>query len=128
MEKQLEFLESLPDGLSLMCTFERNHRYSLGGAVEQVVDYSRSFAGPAEPFLAVARLAKARGARLYAMANTGGLTWDCGVVPCEPMPQQWGRRFQALLEAREAYELCGLMESHHYGFYPSFVNWGNWSN
>ncbi len=56
------------------------------------------------------------------MTNTGGLTWDIGVIPYEPAPQQWMRRHAAVLEARERYGLCGLMECHHYGFWPSFVS------
>ena len=56
------------------------------------------------------------------MVNTGGLSWDIGVVPYEPTPGQWMRRHAKILECREKYGLCGLMESHHYGFWPSFIS------
>jgi hypothetical protein len=32
------------------------------------------------------------------------------------------KRYEGLREASEKYGLCGLMESHHYGFYPSFIS------
>jgi len=32
------------------------------------------------------------------------------------------KRYDAILESRQKYGLCGLMENHHYGFYPSFVS------
>ena len=34
----------------------------------------------------------------------------------------WVRRYNSMLEAREKYGLCGVMESHHYGFWPSFIS------
>ena len=60
------------------------------------------------------------------MANTGGLTWDLGVAPYLPMPYQWIKRYKNLRKASIRWGLCGLMESHHYGFYPSFI--GDLSN
>lgn len=59
--------------------------------------------------------------RLYTMSNTAGLTWDFGVVPYEPVPFQWVRRYDALLNAKRDYNLTGLVEAHHYGWWPSFV-------
>ena len=45
-----------------------------------------------------------------------------GVIPYEPMPYQWLKRYEAMREANEKWGLCGIMESHHYGFYPSFIS------
>ena len=56
------------------------------------------------------------------MTNTAGLTWDVGVVPFEPAPYQWLKRFEAVNEAHDKYGLVGLMECHHYGVYPSFIS------
>jgi hypothetical protein len=74
-------------------------------------------------------VAHERGIPLYAMANTGGLSWDIGVIPYQPVPFQWARRYQGLLRAR-AQGLAGLMESHHFGWWPSFVSelakWAYW--
>ena len=44
------------------------------------------------------------------------------MIPYEPFPYQWERRYKELIDCRKKYGLCGLMESHHYGFYPSFVS------
>lgn len=56
------------------------------------------------------------------MSNTGGRTWDMGSAPYLPVPHQWQKRYEALREAREKYGLCGLMENHHYGWMPSFLD------
>jgi hypothetical protein len=65
------------------------------------------------------------------MANTGGQTWDLGVVPYEPIPYQWALRHAALRQAQREWGLSGLMESHHYGWWPSFVaelaKWNYWT-
>ncbi len=90
--------------------------------MEKTTDYTLSFEGPGKYFSSEAREAKKRGLRLYAMSNTGGLTWDIGVIPFEPAPYQWQRRYDGLLRARRDWGLCGMMESHHYGFYPSFIS------
>ena len=116
-------IRRLPRGISLLVTFETFEPVPLEGDVyEQVYDYSLSFAGPGHYFLSEAQTAKECGVRLYAMTNTGGNTWDMGGVPYEPMPGQWLNRAKAVLDAREQYGLCGLMECHQYGFWPSIVS------
>ena len=64
------------------------------------------------------------------MTNTGGMTWDCGVVPYIPVPQQWFRRYEGMHEARKKWNLSGIMDSHHYGWFPSVVcecaKWSFW--
>lgn len=119
---RLELIESLPSDISLLVTFEMFEKLKTGPVTSTCVDYTLMFEGPGAYFLSEAKAAKARGIRLYSMTNTGGLTWDIGVIPYEPAPGQWMRRHRAVLEARERYGLCGLMESHHYGFWPSFVS------
>jgi len=65
------------------------------------------------------------------MSNTAGTTWDVGTVPYIPAPMQWGKRHKAFHDAREKWDLCGLMEGHHYGFSPSIISelskWSYWS-
>lgn len=34
----------------------------------------------------------------------------------------WIRRYEAMRSAKEEFGLCGVMESHHYGFWPSFIS------
>lgn len=55
------------------------------------------------------------------MTNTGGATWDFGVIPYVPAPYQWLRRFEAMRKYHDECGLCGLMESHHFGTTPSFI-------
>ena len=120
---RIALINSLPTDISLLVTFEMFEQFDIGGGVvETCVDYTLSFEGPGKYFSSEAKAAKERGIRLYAMANTGGLTWDFGVIPYEPMPHQWMKRYNALKKAHKDWGLCGIMESHHFGFYPSFIS------
>ena len=120
-EDRLALIDRLPTDISLQVTFEMFERQCYGNGFGEVCDYTISFSGPGQYFLSEAEAAHRRGIRLYTMANTAGKTWDFGVIPYEPFPQRWRDRHEKLLECREKYGLCGLMESHHYGFAPSFI-------
>jgi len=129
--ERLALIQSLPDDVSLEVTFEMFENVERRGVPTRCVDYTASFVGPGTYFSSEAEAAHARGLPLYAMSNTGGLSWDFGVVPYEPIPFQWGRRHDALLEAHRKWGLCGLMESHHFAWWPSVVNdmakWAYWA-
>lgn len=118
---RLELIEALPTDISLLVTFEMCEQIKRDGISKFCSDYTISFEGPGQYFLSEAEVAAKRGIRLYSMTNTGGLTWDVGTVPYLPMPYQWMRRYEKMIEAHDKYGLCGIMESHHYGFYPSFI-------
>jgi len=130
-EDRLALIRSLPPDITLQATFEMFEDISKNGITTRCVDYTVSFEGPGKYFRSEARAAHERGLRLYTMSNTAGLTWDIGVIPYEPVPFQWARRHQALLEAHERWGLAGLMESHHYGWWPSFISelakWAFWT-
>ncbi|MDD5698523.1 MAG: hypothetical protein PHH77_07885 [Victivallaceae bacterium] len=128
---RLALVNSLPDDITLLVTFEMFEQIRKDNIVLTAPDYTISFAGPGQYFAGEAKTAKKKNIRLYAMSNTAGMTWDFGVVPYIPVPFQWSRRHDALHEARKKWGLSGLMESHHYGFYPSVVSelakWSFWS-
>jgi hypothetical protein len=129
---RLALIESLPLDISLMATFEMFEDIEKNGINTRCVDYTVSFEGPGGYFESEARAAHERGLRLYTMSNTGGMSWDFGTVPYEPVHFQWARRHDALLNAHEQWGLTGLMESHHYGFWPSssvteLAKWAYWS-
>ena len=119
---RVELLKKLPTDISLLVTFEMFDLYPMGNGEGMVMDYTISHVGPGKYFLSEAKVAAERGIRLYSQVNTGGRTWDFGVAPYEPFPYQWTKRHKALLESRERFGLCGLMESHHFGFLPSFIS------
>lgn len=120
-EERLKLINALPTDITLMATFEMFETYSVENILEFTADYTLKLPGPGKYFASEAEAAKKRGIRLYAMSNTGGTTWDMGSVPYEPMPYQWIKRYEALRKANEDWGLCGLMESHHYGYWPSFI-------
>jgi hypothetical protein len=130
-ELRIELLKKIPTDISLLVTFEMFEKIRHENITSECVDYTLSFEGPGEYFASEAEIAHDRGIRLYTMSNTGGLTWDIGVIPYEPAPYQWIRRFKALHAAKEKWGLSGLMESHHYGWWPSFISeiakWSYWT-
>lgn len=118
---RIELLEKIPTDVSLLVTFEMFEKYKFGDSGAIVCDYSLTQVGPGKYFVSEAEVAARRGIRLYSMVNTAGRTWDYGVIPYEPFPYQWNKRFEKINECREKYGLAGLMESHHFGFTPSFI-------
>ena len=128
---RLALINSLPKDITLQVTFEMFEQLKLENAVKPVMDYSIVFPGPGKYFSSEAIAARKKNIRLYAMANTGGMTWDFGTVPYIPTPQQWTKRHDAVLKAQQGWGLCGLMESHHYGFSPSIISelskWRYWA-
>ena len=120
-KERVELIRTLPTDISLMATYEMFENFVRGSIKQTGADYSLAFEGPGNYFTSEAKAAAERGIRMYTMSNTGGLTWDMGTIPYEPMPYQWMKRYAGLRDANEKYGLCGLMESHHYGFWPSFV-------
>ena len=121
-EARVKLLKALPDGISVQATFEMFEKFKLEGNVEYCADYTLSSAGYGKYFASEAKIAKEKGIRLYSMTNTGGLTWDFGVIPYEPFPYQWMKRYRAMKQAHDDWGLCGIMEGHHYGFYPSVIS------
>lgn len=119
---RLALIESLPTDISLLVTFEMFEDVKRDGVNGRTVDYSIFFEGPGKYFTSEAKAAKEKGIPLYAMTNTGGLCWDVGVIPYMPAPYQWLKRFNAMKAAHDDWGLCGLMESHHFGWYPSFIS------
>ncbi|MDY0175805.1 MAG: hypothetical protein RBT25_02800 [Lentisphaeria bacterium] len=122
VEDRLALIRQLPGDISLQVTFEMFENIEKDGVPTRCVDYTASFSGPGSYFRSEAKQAKAMNMALYAMSNTGGLTWDIGVIPYQPIPFQWKKRWDALLAARRDWGLVGLMESHHYGWWPSFIS------
>lgn len=118
---RLALIEKLPTDITLLVTFEMFERYEIMGVEERVSDYSLTRPTAGSYFLSEAEAAKKRGIKLYSMVNTAGRTWDFGTVPYLPMPYAWIERYKSIREANEKYGLCGLMEGHHYGMYPSFI-------
>ncbi len=129
-EDRVELLRNMPEDVTIMATFEMFERLKRENITNVTVDYTLSFEGPGEYFLSEAKAVKERDMRLYTMSNAAGLTWDFGVIPYEPMPFQWEKRYNALLEMNEQYNLCGTIDAHHYGWWPSlmaeFAKWSLW--
>ena len=100
-EERLKLIEALPNDVILMATWDMHHQFKIGEAMETIVDYSLSFEGPGEYFTSEAIAAKKRGMTMHTISNTSGRIWDFGVIPYEPMPYQWIKRYRAILKARE---------------------------
>ena len=127
-EARVKLINSLPKDITLQATFEMCEPDNLGDSTLMRADYTISHAEYGKSyFMTEAEAAKKRGIKLYSMTNTGGATWDMGVIPFQPYPYQWIERYKSMKEAYEKWNLCGIMESHHYGFYPSIIGkLSNW--
>lgn len=120
---RLKLIDALPKDVTLMATFEMFERRTKRNGIDTpTADYTISFAGPGQYFVSEAAEAKRQGLALYTQANAGGLTWDFGVIPYQPVPMQWRRRWEGLNAAHAAWGLDGIMENHHFGWWPSFVS------
>ena len=120
-EERLPLLEKLPTDVSVQVTFEMFEPVQYPNHTMKVPDYTITFPGPGKYFTSEAEVVHRRGMRLYTITNTGGRTWDCGVVPYMPVPQQWFKRFRSMLDAHEKWGLSGIMDSHHFGWFPNPV-------
>ena len=120
-EYRVRLIENLPDGISVSSSWDVFEKIKYENIVEMTRDYTLSFVGPSQTFLSEARAAKARGLMLGATTNCAGMTWDFGVIPYEPMPYQWIKRFRAVLKARDDFGLARLLENIEYGYHPSFI-------
>ncbi len=112
-EDRVELLRNMPEDVTIMATFEMFEKLKRENITNVTVDYTLSFAGPGKYFLSEAKAVKERNMRLYTMSNAAGMTWDFGVIPYEPMPFQWEKRYNALLEMNKKYNLCGTIDAHH---------------
>ncbi|MBO7214216.1 MAG: hypothetical protein J6V66_01830, partial [Clostridia bacterium] len=120
-KERVELVNNLPKDISLNVTFEMFEHYDMMGSDQMVTDYSITRPEPGKYFLSEAKAAKENGIRLYSMSNTAGRTWDFGTIPYMPFPMQWLKRFNEINKAKNEFGLCGLMEGHHYGAFPSFI-------
>lgn len=119
---RLELIDNLPTDISLMATYEMFQDVEIDGVMNRTTDYTLFFEGPGAYFNSEAKRAGERGIPMYSQANTGGLTWDMGVIPYIPAPYQWMKRYEGMIKSHYENGLCGVMDSHHYGFYPSFIS------
>ena len=122
IENATAFVDILPKDVSLIVTFEMGGAHVKRNGMRSIVeDYSLSFVGPGKYFEEMAFAAKRNGLKLYTMANSSGLEWDWGTIPYEPCPYQWKLRWDGVVASRGDYGVSGVMESHHYGVWPSFI-------
>ena len=120
-KERIELLKNLPKGLSILITWDMFEQFNFHGSIEEIADYSLQFEGPGKYFLSEAKAAKEFGHRIYANAQVSGRTWDFGVIPYEPMPYQWLKRYSNMVQAHKEGMLHGVQECIHYGFQPSFI-------
>ena len=116
-----KLIADLPKGVLLSCGWEMFEFYDLYGSRAKCCDYSLRVVEPGYYFLTEAEAATKHGVNLMTIANTGGKTWDFGAIPYDPAPYRWAERFEALRKAHDENNLSMLMDSIHFGVYPSFI-------
>ena len=121
-EDRIKLIENLPTDITLLATWDMFHTFKMRNSVEYIVDYSLCFVGPGEYFSSEAIAAQKKGIKLASITNTSGKTWDFGVIPYEPAPNQWIKRFKRIIQAHKEWGLREIQENIHYGFYPSIIS------
>ena len=116
------FLEKLPKNVTVLGTFEMFDKVERDGACFTTSDYTVSYPGPGVYFTTEAKDCKEIGLEMMVTCNSAGITWDVGVAPYIPAPYQWIARHKALLEAYDKWGVNGTMDSHHYGWTPSYIS------
>ena len=116
-----KLIASLPKGILLSCGWEMFEMYDLYGSQARCCDYSLRIVEPGYYFRTEAEAATEHGVKLMTIANTGGKTWDFGAIPYDPAPYRWAERFEALRKAHDENNLAMLMDTIHFGVYPSFI-------
>ena len=122
-EDRIALINSLPEGISIGPTWDMFEQFEHDGVTEDIVDYTLSFTGPGRYFVSEAEAAHKRGLNIGINAQSGGRTWDFGVVPYEPMPYAWIDRYEAIVEATKKWNISGITECIHYGFWPSIISY-----
>ena len=117
-----ELIRNLPKGVSLCCGWEMCEYYDLDGARECIMDYSLRGAAPGYYFRTETEAAAKYGVPVRTIANTGGKTWDFGAIPYIPAPYRWAERCEALRDAYDHNGVVSLIDSIHFGVYPSFIS------
>ncbi len=121
-EARIKLINAIPEGISCQATFEMGEISKMETASYFSADYSIAGTGPCDYFTGEAIAAHKRKLKFYGMTNTGGQTWDFGVIPYVPVAQQWQKRYSEMEKFYKKGQLSGINESHHYGFYPSFIS------
>lgn len=122
-EDRIALINALPEGISIGPTWDMFEQFERDGVTEDIVDYTLSFTGPGRYFVSEAEAVHKRGLGLSINAQSGGRTWDFGVVPYEPMPYAWIDRYEAIVEATKKWNITGITECIHYGFWPSIISY-----
>ena len=121
-EDRIALIDKLPTDIQVQATWDMFEQRQMGNTVQDGVDYSLNFVGPGKYFISEAEACKRRGIRLSANAQASGRTWDFGMVPYEPMPYQWMKRWAGLVGAADKWGLKTIGENIHYGFHPSLMS------
>lgn len=117
-----DFLAKMPKELTIHATFDIFRMIVRGDLKCPVMDYSAVAAEPGEYFHTEVKNASSLGFRTRATTNTGGLTWDFGCIPYEPIPFRFARRMLKLKEYTLSCGLDSFYETHHYGWWPNPAN------
>lgn len=121
-ENRLAVMNDLPKDVSYLCTFELGEIYKQEDITKLCCDYTIAIPGPSKIFRTEAQRAKELGLKFYSQTSTSGTTWDFGTIPYMPVPQKWIKRYKAVKESHEKYDLAGFIEGWTPAFNPSIVS------
>lgn len=121
-EDRQRLIADMPDGITWECGYEMFATFNLNGRDMRCFDYSLRVVEPGYYFKTEAEAIGKRKLPFMTIGNTGGKTWDFGVIPYIPAPYRWAERFEYMRSAHDRYGLSGLSDSIHFGCHPSFIS------
>ena len=119
---RVELIEKLPSDISMEICWGMFHVRKYGSSVEETADYSLGLHEAGYYFTTEAEAATKKGIKIVADCQSSGRTWDFGVIPYEPMPYQWIKKYKEILRAKEKWNITGITENIHYAFQPSIIS------
>ncbi len=121
-EMRRAWYDQFPEGTAIMMTVGNHCKYKNKAGIKCfAADYTLTHPAIQQDMLDDAKYVTSRGLKAYAMTNTGGITWDMGVMPYQPGAYLWMERYESMLKGAKECGFSGLMESHHFGIYPSMI-------
>ena len=94
-------IDNLPTDVSMEICWGMFHQRKHKNSIEETADYSLGLYDAGYYFTTEAEAATRRGIKIIADCQSSGRTWDFGVIPYEPMPYQWIKKYNEILKAKK---------------------------
>ncbi len=117
LNKKIEIIDSLPEGCSLILSFDADQVISRDGIEFNTASGSLVMAQCSDAFCSCIELAQKKNINVIASTCLAGRTNEFSTVPYIPAMMQWFMRIESLKEMG----ITATIDTERYGFLPSIV-------